>query len=199
MEECLHTREGLRRLLGRGSGCARSPLPQPSGPRGIALCLDVCTAPAQLPLLSTFCAETVIQQLAERHVPVTMGAGMGTSLSTLLLITLLGLESLKVSACFLLNVKPPCSSSANTFSLSPASKTQVSRGARQFMSKAPHSGHWRGDVSKTAEAAVVLFILEMPDCKASSLTSGGWAGSLVLAPQAHRAPPPHSPRSTCSL
>lgn len=95
-----------------------------------------CASPAAL--LSTFCAETVIQHLAERHVPVTTGAGMGTSLSTLLLITLLGLESLKVSACFLLNVKPPCSSSANTFSpLRPASKTQVSRGGQTVYEQSP--------------------------------------------------------------
>lgn len=47
-------------------------------------------------------------------------------------------------------------------------------------------------MSKMAEAPVVLFmILEMPDRKASSLTPGGLqglGGSLVLAPQAHRAP-----------
>lgn len=53
------------------------------------------------------------------------------------------------------------------------------------MSKAPRSGRWRGDVSKIAEATVVLFIiLEMPDRKASSLTPGGLWG-LGQQPCAH--------------
>lgn len=184
------SRKHWRTVQGKGSGvagvcCCRPSGAEKPGSAGVPHCASGSATPAILHLL---CRDRPSAPGRTSH-PITRVWGWGGRFHALLLITPPCSESLQVSACFLLNVPPSLSYSADAFSPPrPAGQTRMARGGPSIHAQSPTL---RTPLEGELQSHFSLFSISRMARTGSLTQHGPWGAgpAAVHPPQVGRANP----------